>query len=387
MGEEQLAQTGNGRTPSSPPAFACSVMGVDEAWMEIAKQRGDLVYVRIEEGALPAPLLNVLVRSESGGRFRMLFGRPAKGAFAPLPVTLVMPSRRAYRLTLLTTLPALGMMRPHLRAGLQPPEALGEDIVPVALAGLFTWCLPVVNRFRPLGGRLVSGWDPPIAGLELQPEGMPWERVRAIKALERSLRQGDAQVTDALIVALQDEIEGVRAIAARLLTPVAARLPVAPFLDLAQDTTVLNESACLVAAAVFGMHSQEVPIERVIALFRDAPSPNVAAMAVGALGRYGDHAPVEILANILRAFFTPGPYEFRMMTDVRVHQAAGHALRELGDRAPVDALMAGLADTFSAKDAANALLAHAGPVPEEALRAAERIVRGEVASVRIPPTR
>jgi HEAT repeat protein len=203
---------------------------------------------------------------------------------------------------------------------------------------------------------------------------MPWIRIEAIRALAV---RSDAEALEGLIEGLQDEIELVRGMAAQALLTHALRLPVDRFRALAQDTSRVNAGACLVAARVFGTHVDEVPIEDVVALFRSAPHPTVAAMAVWAMGNYGARAPVELLARIALASLEPGPHEIPMMDDVRVHKAAAQALRTLGTRAPVEALIAGLYHLQAAADAAQALLVHPGPVPDDVRGDAEAIVRGE----------
>jgi hypothetical protein len=355
------------------PGFECLVVGIDEAEFKILRHWGEVVYVRVLRGVLPSRLSNVLVNSESRGYYRWLFGRPRKGEFTPTPVTLVMPSRRAYRLTLLAALPSLADLRPYLRSGLRPPDDLDPRAVPVAIESFAPYVNTFANRFRPLDGHLFGGWEP-IKGAEVQREGIPWDRVWAMRALDG---RSDAAAITTLIEALHDEIELVRGIAAYSLTPYARRLPIEPFLALARDTSVLNEDACRVAAAVFGAHADVVPLETVIDLYRDAPDEWTAAAAVWAMGQYGDRSPVDLLGRMLLVYFEVGPHEYRFMNSGAVRREAARTLRELGGLAPINALVAGLYDMETALDAALALLAHPGPVPEDIRRAAEAIANGE----------
>lgn len=213
------------------PDFACRIVGVDEARFEIQKRGGEVVYERLTSGQLPAPLSNVLVRSDPSGFHRTLLGRPRRGEFAPMAATLRVVSGRSYAVTVLATFAQLGEMRRHLRDGLRPPKVVDASCVPIAIEGLSSRYWPMVTRFRPLGGELTAGWT---AEAEREPgDGMEYRRVLARAMALRPLGQLgeaiDAGTIATLLEALVDEAEMVRAAASQALRAYADLLPIEPF--------------------------------------------------------------------------------------------------------------------------------------------------------------
>jgi hypothetical protein len=91
--------------------FTCELLDADLPYYYIKGYRGIIVYVRLSSGSLPPVTTNVLIDESADLR-----GRPAKGAFAPVPARLTVRAGRHYPVALLARLPTLAEMRPYLLA-------------------------------------------------------------------------------------------------------------------------------------------------------------------------------------------------------------------------------------------------------------------------------
>lgn len=346
--------------------FAAEVLAMDwrETSLTIKGRYGVIMYVRPEHGLLPSLVRGVLV-GEYNWAYGSLYGRPARGEFAPALATLLFPVGREYPVTLLATLPSLDTMRPYLKGGLTPPPEIDPTAQPVAIEG-------VPHGFRATGARLVSrqAEEPETDGdileaLRRDARQHPDVRKAAINIL--SALGKDAPL-DRLIDALYDEAEDVRKSASYTLLPLAAELPLQPFLDAIRDTSGFNDAACRVAVRVFAAHADTIPVEVVLDLFTHAPDPVIAAATVQVMGKLGARAPEDVLAAILMD--TSGG---RMSHDIRVKQQAALALGQLGEHASLQALIVGMTHLNVAPYAARAILDYPGPIPDDVRARAEEI--------------
>jgi hypothetical protein len=342
--------------------FECTVLDADEAPLRVQQRWGVVVYVRVISGTLPATLPNILIAP-----YGWLIARPAKGAFAPVAASLSVPAGRTYAVTMLARLPPLAGMRPYLRGGLHPPTDLDPMAVPVALEGL-------PDGFRAIAGKLQAASKrrdvvaPTREALAIQLNHIRQAASTRSMALRNHVAQSTTDTAiEQLLEALADEIADVRETAAHALQPFAARLPIAPFLAAIRDKRALNFAWCLAAAFVFAAHPDEVPIEALLDLYHNMspkqwPRPLVQVVVVRAMGRLGDRAPdevIDLLASILQ--------ERRAIHDIRVRRQAAIALGELGERAPIAALIAGMDDGQPevAAAAATALLQQSARITED----------------------
>ena len=253
-------------------------------------------------------------------------------------------------------------MRPNLRKGLTPPPDTESTAQPVAIEGL-------PENFRATGAQLVSRQvdeaetdDDSLEALHRQAMQHPDVRKAAINILSAL---GKNAPFDRLIDALYDEVEDVRTSASYALVPLAPELPLQPFLDTIRDTSAFTEAALRVASRVFVAHADTIPVEAVIDLFERAPEPTIATVAVQVMGLMGSRAPVDMLASILMN---------GIVRDLRIRQQAADSLGELGERAPLDALIAGMDDHMAMVQAATAVLNYPATIPEAVRARAEEIV-------------
>lgn len=347
---------------STSADFTCAILDADKAVLHIKGRAGPIVYVRPLSGTLPSYVPNVLV-----GEYWYLYGRPAKGAFNPTPADLTVPSGRVYPVTLLATLPPLARMRPYLRAGLNPPPSIDLEAVPVALEGL-PW------RFRATAGSLVSVRDPKRSSVPDREELIALAKQLQHDALEEdhtlwlmSRQQQTGSTLEKLLEALGDERQDLRDAAAHLIQPYAAQLPIEPFLAAIRDKREINYAACLAAAYVFAAHPDEVPISALLDLYHNLGSKywagtGVKIVVVAAMGRLGARATDEVIEVLTQALSEP-----HAIVDIRVRWQAAIALGELGERAPVEALVAGM-EIFQpevAAAAAQSLAHYPGEISEE----------------------
>lgn len=363
--------------------FACAVLDADEAPFLVQRRHGVVVYVRVSSGTLPATLTNVLI--DPYGRLR---ARPAKGAFAPVAAMLSVPAGRIYSVAVLACLPPLAEMRPYLRGGLRPPPHLDPMAVPVALEGL-------PDGFRAVAGTLVAvpesgdAAPPSREALAKRRHHMPVVAAMRSMDLRQYIARSDSVSAIARVIeALDDELADVRESAALALRPFAAQVPIAPFLAAITDKRALNFGWCLAAAFVFAAHPAEVPIDALLDLYhhmspKQWPRPLVQAVALQAMGRLDNRASPEIidlLAGILQ--------ERRAIHDIRVRRQAAIALGELGERSPIEALVAGMNDPQPevAAAAAAALLRQSARITEDVqdrarlmsdVESAKRIIYGK----------
>jgi hypothetical protein len=347
---------------STSADFTCAVLDADEAVLHIKGRAGPIVYVRPLSGRLPSYVPNVLI-----SEYWYLYGRPAKGTFNPTPADLTVPAGRVYAVTLLATLPPLASMRPYLRAGLNPPADIDPEAVPVALEGL-PW------RFRATAGSLVSVRDPKRGGVPDREELIALAKQLQHDALEEghalwlmSRRQQAGDTVERLLEALGDERRDVRDAAAHFIQPFAAQLPIEPFLAAIRDKRAINFAACLAAAYVFAAHPAEVPVDALLDLYHNLGSKywagtDVKIVVVAAMGKLGARATDEVIEVLAQALKEP-----RAIVDIRVRRQAAIALGELGERAPVEALVAGM-EIFQpevAAAAAQSLAHYPGEISEE----------------------
>lgn len=353
---------------STPPVFVARVLDADAAPLIVKGRAGVIVYVQVVVGTLPSAVRNVLVRTDSWPWVGTLYGRPEKGAFAPTAARLAVPAGRTYPVAVLASLPALGTMRPYLRAGLNPPPHLDPTAVPVALEGL-------PRHFRATAGQLSAMGAPggrtevDRHALTAQLQRITTEAQVAAMALPSAQRGADphhAPEVERILDALGDEREAVRDAAAYRLQPFAAQLPLAPFLAAIQDKRDLNAAACLAAATVFAAHPDEVPVDALLDLYHHMGAgvhvERVHMAVVQAFGRLGARASVEVielLSSILQ--------DQRAHHGIGVRMLAANALGDLGERAPIEPLIAGM-EHFQpevASAAARALARHPGILSDE----------------------
>jgi hypothetical protein len=346
---------------STPPAFVAGVLDADAAPLIIKGCAGVVVYVHVLTGALPSAVRNVLVRTDGWPWVSTLYGRPEKGAFAPTAARLTVSAGRTYPVTVLASLPALGMMRPYLRAGLNPPPQLDPAAIPVALEGL-------PRHFRATAGELsavgASGDRTEVDQQELLAQLQRRTNEALLAAWQLRPPPGGevthhATEVERVLDALGDERETVRDAAANYLRPFAARLPLAPFLAAIQDKRDLNAAACVAAATVFAAHPDEVPIEALLDLYQHMGAGVhrvlVHMVVVQAFGRLGARASVEVIELLSDTLQGRGASH-----DIRVRMLAANALGDLGERAPIEPLIAGMEDHQPevASAAARALARH-----------------------------
>lgn len=347
--------------------FACALLDADEAGFAVKGRGGSIAYVRLLSGTLPPRMRNVLVHSYVPSTWIALHGRPEKGGFVPLRATLTVPEGRSYAVTVLATLPGLDGMRPYLRAGLNPPPGIEPGAIPMALEGL-------PREFRATSGQLTS------AG-KTEPEGSYdhealWARLnqlqrealgRAAEVAALTRQYGRDAPVEPILQALSDEMFNVRNTAAHHMSFIAHRLPWRSFLPAIRDKRQLNFPALLAAAHVFAAHSDEVPIEVLLDLFHNAcprqwGHPLVQIVVVQAMGQLGDRITPEVIALLAGILL-----EQRAIYDIRVRAQAANALGALGDKAPVEALIAGMesGQPEIAAAAARSLAQHPAPVADD----------------------
>lgn len=349
--------------------FECRVVAHDEAVMQYHRRLGHVVYVQVEQGALPTAPRNVLVRAaDNKWQPVTLLPRPRPGELVPVPATLIVPQGRIYAVTVLCVLPPLAAMRPHLRSGFHPPMDLDPAAVPLALEGL-------TRHFRAVGSRLLSGAPAPTTAEYLgelysntwdQPD---WARLQALRADRLQAANGDVEALARLVETLNHEQERLRNVAAGELLWVADRLPVAPFLDAVRDKSELNVDTLVLAGRVFGLHASEVPVEAVLDLYHtELWGDRVQVEAVRALGYFGDRAPLNLLIDLMT-----GP----QLMSLVVRAQAALALERLGDRVPIDVFVQALDswDRNVREIAARVILARVGLVTDDVRATAEQIAR------------
>ncbi len=401
-----MAQMTHATTSNAESPFVCEVLDADEKYGEWIVDTGEpkktrsgritthvrsgiVLYVRLVSGALPSP---VALMDEATDRYTFGTARFAPGAFAPTPVDVITTSGNVYEMTLLGSFPPLCELPPAMRAMFHPTCYVGPEACPIILECVAS----LIDGFRPRNAQLIAHWPPATSTLTETAMGMPMhsthlkrhvrrqrkqaaeahaaqltrymrEKMRRIFEVHRLIQDlGPDAAIDPLLAALNDELRDVRAAAAAQLSRIAQRLPVTPFLSAIQDRSWLNADVCYVAAHVFLAHIDEVPVAALLDLYAGGDAPwytNVRITAIQAMARLGDQAPDEVVALLTDIA------AHKSSVDIRVRWSVAKALGDLGARAPIEALLAGMRDGQPevASAAARALLRHPGPLSEEAL--------------------